>query len=69
WDSIYLFERCGMTRHVTLSNTESEVKEYCKGKVVSYREYYANSETEVDDLIATNRMSHENHARSLAELF
>lgn len=69
WDSIDQFERYGMTPHVTLYKTESEVKEYCKGKVVSYREYYANSEKEVDDLIATNRVSHENHARSLAEWF
>jgi len=69
WDSIDQYKNYGMTPHVTLYKTEAEVQEYCKNKVVSYSEFYANSEQEIDELIAKNKALQESHARSLAETF
>lgn len=69
WDSIDQYKNYGMTPHVTLYKTEAEVQEYCKNKVVSYSEFYANSEQEIDQLIANNKALQERHARSLYETF
>lgn len=69
WDSIDQFERYGMTPHVTVYKTEAEVQEYCKGKAVSYREYYVNSEQEIDDLVRQNKKLQESHERSLRETY
>lgn len=66
-DSIDNYKRFGMTPHVTLYKTEAEVQEYCKGKVVSYTEFYADSEQEIDKLIANNKALQESHERSLYE--
>lgn len=69
FEEIHNYERFGMTPHVTLYKTEAEVQEYCKGKVVGYSEYYANSEEEIDQLIANNKKLQESHARSLYETY
>ncbi len=64
-DSIDTYTHHGMTPHVWLYKTEAEVKAYCENKVVSYKEFYADSEEEIDTLIANNQKCLENHRRSL----
>lgn len=67
WDSIFSYERYRHSPHVTLYKTEAEVKAYCDGKVVGYKEFYAETEHEVDELIAINKKIQINHAKSLRE--
>ena len=68
-DSIDQYVRYGMTPHVTIYKTEAEAQEYCVGKVVSYSEFYVDSEQDIDALVAVNKKAQENHARSLAETY
>lgn len=64
-EEIENYKRFGMSPHITIYKTEAEVQEYCKGKVVSYSEFYADSEQEIDKLVAANRKLQKSHAESL----
>lgn len=68
-DSIDQYQRYGMTPHVTLFKTEAEAQEECKGKVIHYSEFYADSEQEVDQLVAANKTMIERHIQSLYETY
>ena len=57
-----------MTPHVMLFKTEAEAQDECRGKVIHYNEFYADSEQEVDQLIAANRTMIEQHIQSLNNL-